>query len=239
MGSQSPDVFVYNPPAEPYLDVMYEDGDIVVVVKPAGILSVPGKAAEHRDSILARVSAASPGAAAVHRLDLNTSGIMVVAKNRTAAGKLGRQFQERKVRKIYFAWVGGVMAEDRGTVDKPLCPDPLDKPRHRVDWVNGREAVTAYICLYRGSDRSFAELRPRTGRSHQLRVHMASIGHPILGDRLYAPEEQRGMAPGLQLHAGYLAFRHPTRGEIMEFNSPPPFAVPAGLDLRRSLAGLF
>ena len=191
--------FVYNPPMEPFLEILYEDDKIVVVNKPSGILSVPGKAAEHNDSILSRVRKTAPDAEAVHRLDMSTSGIIVVAKNKDAAGR--------------------------------LCVDWLNRPMQRVDYVNGREAITDYICIARESDRSFVRLHPHTGRSHQLRVHMKELGHPILGDHLYAPAEARDIVPHLQLHAGYLAFRHPKTMELMEFNHLPPFKVPDNFDV--------
>ena len=223
--------FVYNPPMEPFLEILYEDDKIVVVNKPSGILSVPGKAAEHNDSILSRVRKTAPDAEAVHRLDMSTSGIIVVAKNKDAAGRLGKQFQERQTRKLYYAWVWGVMTTEMGRVNKPLCVDWLNRPMQRVDYVNGREAITDYICIARESDRSFVRLHPHTGRSHQLRVHMKELGHPILGDHLYAPAEARDIVPHLQLHAGYLAFHHPKTMELMEFNHLPPFKVPDNFDV--------
>lgn len=231
MSNQTSDTFVYNPPMDPFLEVLYEDTDIIVVNKPSGLLSVPGKAAEHNDSILSRVRRDTPEAAAVHRLDMSTSGILVVAKNKMATGRLGKQFQERKTHKIYFAWVGGIVEQDHGVVNKPLCVDWFNRPLQRVDYVNGREAITNFKCLKRENDRTLVKLQPITGRSHQLRVHMMVLGHPILGDHLYAPPELRDIVPHLQLHAGYLSFYHPVTNELMEFKHLPPFRIPEDVEL--------
>lgn len=218
--------FIYTPPMTPYLDILYEDTEIVVVNKPSGILSVPGKATEHYDSIVSRVKENNPEAGAVHRLDMSTSGIMVVAKNKLATGRLGKQFQERKTDKVYFAWLGGKMEKEEGVVNLPLCVDWENRPLQHVDYENGREAITHYICLWSNEEKSFVRLHPYTGRSHQLRVHMKELNHPILGDHLYAPEKYRSMAPHLYLHAGYLSFFHPITNQKMEFKAEPPFPVP-------------
>lgn len=223
--------FVYKPPMVPYLDVMYEDDSIIVVNKPSGILSVPGKALEHYDSIVSRVKENNPDAGAVHRLDMSTSGIMVVAKNKIATSRLGKQFQERKTDKIYFAWVGGVIENKEGVINLPLCVDWENRPLQHVDYTNGREAITHYICLWSDDTKSFVRLHPYTGRSHQLRVHMKELNHPILGDHLYANEKYRNMAPHLYLHAGFLSFYHPISNEKISFKVNPPFEVPLGVTL--------
>ncbi|MGN1393955.1 MAG: pseudouridine synthase [Succinivibrionaceae bacterium] len=223
--------FIYNPPTEPYLDILYEDDYIIVVNKPSGILSVPGKKAEYYDSIVSRVKTISPDATAVHRLDMSTSGIMVVSKAKVATGKLGKQFQERQTDKIYFAWVGGCVSKDEGVINLPLCVDWDNRPLQHVDYENGREAITHYICLWKSSTKSFMRLHPYTGRSHQLRVHMKELGHPILGDHLYAPPVYKDMAPHLLLHAGYLSFNHPITNQKMEFKQIPIFEIPNNIKL--------
>ncbi len=218
--------FIYTPPMNPYLDVLYEDEQIVVVNKPSGILSVPGKEPQYYDSIVSRVKEHNPEAGAVHRLDMSTSGIMVVAKTKLATSRLGKQFQERKTNKMYFAWVAGEVEQLEGVIKLPLCVDWENRPLQKVDFTQGREAITHYICLWHSPEKSFMRLHPITGRSHQLRVHMRELGHPILGDHLYAPEQVQQMAPHLYLHAGFLSFYHPISNQKMEFKANPPFAVP-------------
>ena len=223
--------FEYHPPLEPYLDLLYEDDCIMVVNKPSGILSVPGKEERHNDSILTRIQKKYPLAAAAHRLDMSTSGILVVPITREAAGALGKQFQQRTVNKLYYAWVYGRIEKMSGTIDLPIALDPDNKPVQRIDFVNGRNAVTEYECLFASDEKSFVRLKPITGRSHQLRLHMKELGHPILGDKWYGTPEIRAMAPHLYLHAGKLVFCHPQSGETMTFRQPPPFDVPEGISI--------
>ena len=214
--------FHYDPPREPFLDILFEDEHIMVVNKPSGILSVPGKAVEHFDSIAARVKSLYPEGGAVHRLDMGTSGVLVVAKTAQATSALGRQFQDRKTEKYYYAWVWGQMEKLEGTVDLPLCVDWENRPRQQVNYEHGRRAITHYICQRVEADRSLVKLKPITGRSHQLRVHMMSLQHPILGDDLYGGPAEK-MADRLLLHAMDLGFAHPATGERMDFHSEPPF----------------
>ncbi|MGN1356203.1 MAG: pseudouridine synthase [Succinivibrionaceae bacterium] len=216
----------YHPPLDPYLDVVYEDLSIIVVNKPSGILSVPGKEAHLFDSILTRIQKKFPLAAAAHRLDMSTSGLLVVPKTRQAASELGKQFQARTVAKCYYAWVAGYLEKDQGTVDLPIALNEECRPLQKIDFVKGRRAVTEFFCLYRQNDRSFVRLHPITGRSHQLRLHMKELGHPILGDKWYATPEIKALAPHLYLHAGELSFNHPGTRERMTFKILPPFPVP-------------
>ncbi len=225
------DNFIYEPPMEPFLDTLYDDEYITVVNKPSGLLSVPGKKAEHVDSVLHRVRQSAPEAQAVHRLDMSTSGIIVVAKDKVSAGRLGKQFQERKTEKIYFAWIYGIPKQLEGVINLPLCVDWENRPLQHVDYENGREAITHYICLKSIDNKTFVRLKPYTGRSHQLRVHMKELGHPILGDHLYAPKEVREMVPHLQLHAGMLSFYHPHTNQKMTFKCMPDFEVPKDVTL--------
>jgi tRNA pseudouridine32 synthase/23S rRNA pseudouridine746 synthase len=213
--------FIYNPPKEPFLDILYEDDNIIVVDKPSGLLSVPGKALEHNDSILSRVRSLAPEANAVHRLDMSTSGIIVVAKNKLCTGRLGKQFQERKTGKIYYAWLGGKLEQQEGIVNLPLCTDWENRPLQHVDYENGREAITHYIVLWQDEERTFVRLKPHTGRSHQLRVHMAhphSLSASIVGDEIYGTPGTR-----LMLHATSVTFTHPITNEYMRIEVTPPF----------------
>ncbi len=216
----------YNPPKEPYLDIVHEDSAIIVVNKPSGILSVPGKEEHLFDCILTRIQKKYPFAAAAHRLDMSTSGIIVVPKTRAAAGELGKQFQARTVHKCYYAWIDGRMERESGTVDLPIAHDINNKPLQRIDFENGRRAVTDFLRLYADDDRSFVRLMPITGRSHQLRLHMKELGHPILGDKWYGQPHATPKAPHLYLHAGELSFDHPSTGERLCFCVLPPFPVP-------------
>ncbi|ACU89767.1 RluA family pseudouridine synthase [Desulfomicrobium baculatum] len=211
----------YDPPTEPRLAVIHEDRDMVVVNKPSGLLSVPGRTPELFDSVLSRVREIHRGAQAVHRLDLGTSGVLVVATRRKAETILRQQFQDRLTRKLYLARVQGVMSEDSGQVDLPLICDWPNRPMQMVCHDTGKPALTDYQVLESDGESTLVLLRPHTGRSHQLRVHMASLGHPILGDNLYG--EQR---PGerLLLHASQLGLYHPYSGEWTTFHAPCDFA---------------
>lgn len=218
-----PKTFHYDPPRDPWLAILYEDEAMLVCDKPSGLLSVPGKVPELSDSLQTRVLAAYPGAGTVHRLDKDTSGIMIFAKNKDAHGKLGMQFEKRQTRKTYFARVWGTMQKDTGIVDLPLATDWENKPRQRVDYDRGRAAQSRWTVLARENGTTRMELTPITGRTHQLRVHMMELGHPILGDAFYATGAALDAADRLQLHAAYLALRHPVSGETIAFTAPVPF----------------
>jgi tRNA pseudouridine32 synthase/23S rRNA pseudouridine746 synthase len=211
----------YDPPLEPRLIIIHEDRDMVVVNKPSGLLSVPGRAPERFDSVLSRVLEIHPAAQAVHRLDLGTSGVLVVATRRKAETILRRQFQDRLTRKVYLARVRGVMTVSAGQVNLPLICDWPNRPMQMVCHDTGKPALTDYQVLENAGESTLVLLRPHTGRSHQLRVHMASLGHPILGDNLYG--EAR---PGerLLLHASQLGLYHPYSGEWTTFHAPCDFA---------------
>lgn len=213
----------YDPPLHPWLDVMYEDRDILVINKPAGLLSVPGREAHLQDSVMSRVLRDYPLAHSVHRLDAATSGVLVVALRRKAEKALKLQFQQRLTSKVYVARVGGIVAEDAGLIDLPLIADQHRRPLQKICHENGKPAQTLFRVLQRDSDSTLLELKPVTGRSHQLRVHMLAIGHPILGDRFYAENEVATRAPRLLLHAGRLGFLHPHTEKAMTFTAPVPF----------------
>lgn len=211
----------YAPPDTP-LQILHADHEIVVVNKPAGLLSVPGKGPDLADCLLARVVEAFPTALLVHRLDRDTSGVMVFALSPHAQRHLGLQFERRQVRKSYLARVAGRLEPAEGTVDLPLIVDWPNRPRQMVCHETGRPAQTDWRVLRAGDDESRVRLMPKTGRSHQLRVHMLALGHPILGDPFYASGAARDH-PRLMLHSEELRLRHPDGGRGMRFRAPAPF----------------
>ncbi len=211
----------YDPPNDP-LDVVHADHEILILNKPSGLLSVPGKGPDLADCLLARALAAFPEALLVHRLDRDTSGVMVFALTPHAQRHLGLQFEKRGVRKDYVARVWGEMAEASGTVDLPLIVDWPNRPKQKVDHKDGRAAVTDWRALRVRDGETRVRLFPKTGRSHQLRVHMAEIGHPILGDPFYAHGQARAHGR-LMLHAERLRFRHPDGGQGVTFSVACPF----------------
>lgn len=212
----------YAPPEGP-LSVLHRDADLLIVDKPSGLLSVPGKPVEHRDCLEARVKAAFPGALLIHRLDLETSGVMVFAMNPRAQRLINGQFERRIVQKTYLARVAGVVAEDEGEIDLPLIADWPNRPLQKVCFETGKPARTIWRVLAREAEATRLELKPETGRSHQLRVHLKEIGHPILGDPFYASGAILEAAPRLQLHAADLALRHPEDGRWVSYSAPVPF----------------
>jgi tRNA pseudouridine32 synthase/23S rRNA pseudouridine746 synthase len=208
----------------PEIQVIYSDDRIVAVEKPAGLLSVPGIGPENQDCAARRVESTFAGARIVHRLDRETSGVLLMALDAEARRHLGRQFEERRVAKRYIAIVCGDMAEAQGEIDLPMRKDMEARgPRHIVDLVQGRRALTRYRVSQRLPGRTRLELRPVTGRSHQLRVHLSSAGHPILGDTIYAPPDVAAMSGRLLLHAESLTVAHPGTGRDMTFECPCPF----------------
>lgn len=215
----------YDPPTSPYLDILYQDDDLLVLNKPSGLLSVPGKAPHHKDSLQLRVQRVFPGATIVHRLDMATSGTLVMALNKPSHVGISRQFELRQTSKTYIARVYGQVNKDEGTVDLPLICDWPNRPKQMVDHERGKQAQTHWKVIGRADQETLMELTPVTGRSHQLRVHMLSLGHPILGDRLYAHPTALTMASRLQLHAQQLGFNHPIGGHTLNFDCPAPFTL--------------
>ncbi len=217
--------FRYAPPTSP-LSIIHEDDSLLVVDKPSGLLSVPGKT--EPDCLQARLLDYCPDSLTIHRLDMATSGVMVFAKTAHAQRHIGLQFEKRMTRKTYTARVWGVVAKDSGQIDLPLICDWPNRPRQMIDHKNGKPAQTDWQVLARADNATTLALYPKTGRSHQLRVHCLAIGeqiggHPILGDRLYAHEEAFTAADRLQLHASSLSLRHPDGGEWHEFTALTPF----------------
>lgn len=213
--------FDYRPPDVP-LAILHEDDQIIVVDKPAGLLSVPGKLAGREDCLVSRLQAARWDALLVHRLDCDTSGVMIFARTKKAQGFLGQEFEQRRAKKTYVARVRGVVDGTRGRIDLPLCADWPNRPRQMVSFEHGRPAVTDWEVTGRAPDETRMRLTPLTGRSHQLRVHMLELGHPILGDPIYATGPARD-APRLMLHAGTLGLHHPATGDWIDFTAPCPF----------------
>lgn len=213
----------YTPPTNPYLQIISQDDDILVLNKPSGLLSVPGKAKEHADSLQTRVQRVFPCATVVHRLDMATSGLMVMALNKPAHRHISKQFELRETCKTYQAIVFGKVQQDAGEINLPLICDWPNRPKQMVDHERGKKALTHWQVLERNNHSTRVELKPVTGRSHQLRVHMLSMQHPIIGDRLYAHEEALSMASRLNLHAMRLSFRHPSSEQLLHFESPVPF----------------
>ena len=213
--------FTYTPPDVP-LRIIYEDRAILVADKPSGLLSVPGKTEGRADCLETRLRRAYPGTLLVHRLDCDTSGVMIFARNKAAQGFLGQEFEKRRSKKTYVARVFGDLQPDNGQVDLPIGVDWPNRPRQMVDEVNGRAAVTDWVVLGRDSAETRVHLFPLTGRSHQLRVHMLSLGHPILGDPIYATGAAAAF-PRLMLHAETLSLHHPDSGEWVTFSTPCPF----------------
>ena len=214
----------YNPPQEPWLDLVYRDDYIAVVNKPSGLLSVPGNQPQYYDSALSRVKEKYGFCEPAHRLDMATSGILLFALSKAADRELKRQFREREPKKYYQALVWGHVEQDHGVVELPLICDWENRPRQKICFERGKRAVTFYDVLQRyPNNTTRVKLTPITGRSHQLRLHMLALGHPILGDKFYAHPQAKALSPRLCLHAESLQIQHPITGETMEFTAPVGF----------------
>jgi tRNA pseudouridine32 synthase/23S rRNA pseudouridine746 synthase len=209
----------YDPPTDPYIKFLFVDNDLLVADKPSGLLSVPGKAPEHKDCLQYRVQRVYPSASVVHRLDMATSGIMLFALNKDSHRAISKQFELRQVHKTYYARVLGHLNQKSGDIFAPLICDWPNRPKQMVSEEHGKKAHTQYEVVNEGHYSSLIKLHPHTGRSHQLRVHMLHIGHPILGDRLYACKEALSASPRLLLHADSIAFSHPSTGELISFHT--------------------
>lgn len=213
--------FVYSPPNTP-LELIHEDHELLVVNKPAGLLSVPGKGDHLKDCLISRLQAAFPEALLVHRLDMDTSGVIVFARTPAAQRHLGLQFEKRMMKKSYLALVWGQVGGKEGVIDLPLIVDWPNRPLQKVCHETGRAAVTEWKVLRHDEISTRMRLFPQTGRSHQLRVHLRELGHPILGDPFYATGPARDF-PRLMLHAETLRLRHPDGGRGMTFRAKNPF----------------
>ncbi|WP_255992188.1 RluA family pseudouridine synthase [Chitinolyticbacter albus] len=218
-------VSTYQPPANTGLALIHVDEHLIVLDKPAGLLSVPGRGEDKHDSLATRAAQAYPGVLIVHRLDMDTSGLLVLARDADTHRRLSKLFHDRVVDKRYVALIEGRPAQEQGEVDQPLNVDWPNRPLHIVDHENGKRALTRYWVQDYEADlhASRVLLEPVTGRTHQLRVHMQWLGHPILGDTLYAQPATRAKATRLLLHAALLELPHPVTGETMRWESPAPF----------------
>lgn len=205
--------------------ILHLDGHVVIADKPAGLPTVPGRPAELHDCLWQRVRAEVPDALVVHRLDMATSGLVLFARGAAMQRALSAAFAQRGVDKRYEAVVAGRVATESGQIDLPLAADWPNRPRQRVDAERGKPSLTRWHVLAHdvAAGTTRVALQPVTGRSHQLRVHLAAIGHPILGDALYAAPEAASAAPRLLLHATRLSFTHPGDGRRAPFASPVPF----------------
>ena len=214
----------YNPPQEPWLDLVYRDDYIAVVNKPSGLLSVPGNQPQYYDSAMSRVKEKYGFCEPAHRLDMATSGILLFALSKAADRELKRQFREREPKKYYQALVWGHVEQDHGVVELPLICDWENRPRQKICFERGKRAITFYDVLQRyPNNTTRVKLTPITGRSHQLRLHMLALGHPILGDKFYAHPQAKALSLRLCLHAESLQIQHPITGKTMEFTTPVGF----------------
>ncbi len=199
----------YNPPTDPWVDIVFEDDHILAVNKPSGLLSVPGRAPEHHDSMWSRLHETYPEIQVVHRLDMCTSGLMLLAKSKHAESALKKQFQFRLTHKVYYARVWGQLAQDEGVIELPLICDWPNRPKQKVCFEDGKPSKTLFQVAKREEKTTIVRLLPITGRSHQLRVHMQALGHPIVGDEFYSEGEAFQFSDRLELHAAELSFYHP------------------------------
>ena len=215
----------YQPPANHGLDILYQDDFLLTVNKPSGLLSVPGRGEHKQDCLMSRVQEIYPEALNVHRLDMETSGVMVLARNPQIQRQLSQMFQDREIQKRYIAIVEGRIKTASGGIDLPLICDWPNRPRQIIDHDRGKPSKTLYKVLWRNTEENTTrlELEPITGRSHQLRVHLQSLGHPILGDKLYAEDEIQAKSDRLLLHALSLTLNHPITSEPMRFICEAPF----------------
>ena len=216
---------IYTPPPDEGLDLIHVDEALIVVNKPEGLLSVPGRGEDRQDCMVHRVQQRFPEALTVHRLDMATSGLLVFARGEAMQRALSVLFQDRQVNKRYVAVVQGLLAPDHGEVNLPLIADWPNRPRQMVCFERGKPSQTRYEVLARDVDQGETRvaLTPITGRSHQLRVHMLALGHPMLGDPFYGDADSQARAPRLLLHAAALSLPHPQTGERMHWTSAPPF----------------
>ena len=208
-------------------ETLFVDASLLVLNKPAGLLAVPGRGADKQDCLSARVQALYPDALVVHRLDMATSGLMLMARGAAMQRALSHLFETRQIDKTYVAVVDGLLPVDTAwqTIDAPIWADWVARPLRRVD-PRGQASQTRWRCVEQldgGLPASRLELQALTGRSHQLRVHLQNMGHPILGDALYAPPDTTARAPRLLLHARNLAFVHPLTGAALRFHAPAAF----------------
>ena len=203
--------------------VVYSDDDIVIANKPSGLLSVPGRGPDKQESLVSHLTHDFPDAKIVHRLDMDTSGLMVLARTPEAHRHLSRQFQERQTQKTYHAVCAGMPSQQQGVIKLPMRCDWEKRPLQKIDFLLGKYAETHWKVVQQDPNQFLVQLKPVTGRSHQLRLHLKSIGHPILGDNLYADPISLAQTDRLMLLASTLSFTHPTTLEALSFSIPVAF----------------
>lgn len=207
------------------IELLHQDEHILLINKPSGLLSLSGKNPLNLDSVHYRLAQTYPQISLIHRLDLGTSGLMLLALDKTSNAHLSQQFQARTVVKGYVAMLAGHVDAENGVIEAPISKDKALFPRLKVCFEQGQKAVSHYQVLERLTmpDRTRVLYTPQTGRTHQLRIHSQFIGHPILGCDLYGSEQTQAMAPRLLLHAAELQFEHPATGQLMTVSCPCPF----------------
>ena len=205
--------------------LIYLDDDLIIVDKPTFLLSVPGRHPINHDSLILRLRKRFPGVDAVHRLDLDTSGLIIVPRHRQSLAAVARLFQARAVEKEYRAVVWGEVAAEQGEIDLPIARDWENRPRQKICASTGKQSLTQFEVLARGENRTLLRLTPITGRSHQLRIHLRELGHPILGCDMYAHPAALAASPRLLLHATRIAFEHPRGGFKIRAYAAPPFGL--------------
>jgi len=224
MITPKPDTFIA-PPCFAQIDILFQDEHLLLINKPSGLLSLSGKNPLNKDSVHFRLVQNFPTATLVHRLDFGTSGIMVVALNKSVNAQIGKQFQAGTIAKTYTALLHGHVEQDSGTIELPIAKDPPNFPLQKICFASGKNALTHYTVIER--TRSPATTRvlftPVSGRTHQLRIHSREFGHSILGCDLYATNDIFQMAPRLMLHATTIEFDHPLTGEKIVGRSDCPF----------------
>lgn len=218
---------VYAPPAYQGLTLYYQDDSLLIVEKTAGLLAVPGRGEDKQDCLINRVQRDYPDALIVHRLDMSTSGLMLVARGKVMQRALSMLFQTRQIAKRYTALVSGLIADECGEINLPLITDWPNRPKQKVCFEQGKPSCTRFQVQARQvlTQTTQVELEPVTGRSHQLRVHLQAIGHAIVGDELYATEAVQAQANRLLLHASRLSFTHPLSAKTISAYSPAPFPL--------------
>lgn len=216
---------IYTPPPNTSLDILYQDEHLIIVNKPSGLLSVPGRGEDKQDCMLSRLASEYPDVLTVHRLDMSTSGILIFALNKDIQRGLGALFEQRKIYKRYIAKVQGKVLNNNGIIEQPLITDWPNRPKQKIDYASGKPSTTRYTLKSHNKDNtSVVLLEPVTGRSHQLRVHMSSLGNPILGDELYGTDVSKSASDRLLLHAESIKFTHPATQLLIDLSCPAEFA---------------
>ncbi len=216
---------IYSPPPHTKLDILYEDEHIIALNKPPGLLSVPGRGEDKMDCMLSRLQLEYPQSLVIHRLDMPTSGILLFALNKEMQRQMGKLFEKKQIDKLYIAKVHGILKEKSGIINQPLITDWNNRPRQKIDYKNGKPSQTKFNLI--NSDiynSSLVSLQPITGRSHQLRVHMSSLGHAILGDDLYGTSQTRNSSKRLLLHAQTISFIHPLTNKLINIHCDENFS---------------